>query len=424
VSDDEPDDDRVLDFPATGGGLLYLHERLLSMGGDLGGLQRLCREGHERRLDQNAAEVRQLRADYAQQIAALTDRTSVESMRLQLRYHAEALGMAHKEFAECVKGGGAAAVFGPRWQEVVSGRAQQVAQLIAKLSDYAFITHCLANTNGYYMVEPPEVERARELVQFMRAVFHGVLPIPKSAHSSAPAAYKTYDEKLQHAIEVAMSKYAPCRDDGTLFSKKKLDPKPSCAACNRPLYRSGAGGADEDELGHGNQENHSPTTGRGAGRGGGDYRATQQQANKSVHVPHDHNPAAGRLVATNPQPTGHRRSGGGFKMPRSQSAVQLPESGSDLAAQDSKRGVLASGANARPLSASINGQGAAGMASSAALAAMDKSTRQQNRPRSAQPARQAFTTDHAGGASTAAGAMRPQMAVHLPRPHAREDQDA
>lgn len=50
-------------------------------------------------------------------------------------------------------------------------------------------------------------------------------------------ARRTFEARLRRALEIALSKYTAVRDDGTLFSKKQL--LPSCAACNRPLAPGG-----------------------------------------------------------------------------------------------------------------------------------------------------------------------------------------
>ena len=99
------------------------------------------------------------------------------------------------------------------------------------------------------MVEPPEVERGREVEGFVRkGVFchplaSGIDPNEDAndagdgdssgngGGSSAPLPLvevpnceqrRVFEAKLRRAIEIALSKYTVVRDDGTLFSKKQV----------------------------------------------------------------------------------------------------------------------------------------------------------------------------------------------------------
>ncbi len=102
----------------------------------------------------------------------------------------------------------------------------------------SYIAHCLGYSEqrgGYYMVRTPEQRRQEEVDEFVSIlVLGGLPPLPSDSASSRVLAGKSarlnFEEQLRRALALALSKYAPVRDDGTLFSKKQLLPVGASAA--------------------------------------------------------------------------------------------------------------------------------------------------------------------------------------------------
>jgi hypothetical protein len=220
-------------------------------------------------------ELQRLDAQINAVLNELVDKYGVKAMRLMLKLHAKDVKEAYYVFETKVVRGevayGKIGCFVPGGMSVdlVAEKAQLSAQLIAKLVDFSYIAHCLGpneQRGGYYMVRTPEQRRAEEVDEFVNVLVLGALPpLPSEGSSSkimaAGAARKGFEEQLRRALALALSKYAPVRDDGTLFSKKQL--LPACVACNRPLH-SGAAAAlfmDKDKERGGAQDDGAPPNG-------------------------------------------------------------------------------------------------------------------------------------------------------------------
>jgi hypothetical protein len=199
-------------------------------------------------------ELQRLDAQINAVLNELVDKYGVKAMRLMLKLHAKDVKEAYYVFetkvvrGEVAYGKSGCFVPGGMSVELVAEKAQLSAQLIAKLVDFSFIAHCLGpmeQRGGYYMVRTPEQRRQEEVDEFVNVLVLGALPLlPKEGTSSkilaAGSARKGFEEQLRRALALALSKYTPVKDDGTLFSKKQL--LPACVACNRPLH-SGAAAA-------------------------------------------------------------------------------------------------------------------------------------------------------------------------------------
>merc|ERR1719163_313740 len=124
-------------------------------------------------------------------IQKLLDRTSVKGMREMLVQHAKALRCSYDKYEELALSKGKS--FNRPAQQLVAERAQQAAQIMAKLADYSFISHCLSDSDGFYMVEPPETERIREMERFVGDVFKGLVPMPSNTPALTVDAQRTFE---------------------------------------------------------------------------------------------------------------------------------------------------------------------------------------------------------------------------------------